>query len=262
MGSFDAAERALVSVWVPTQESATDDPVVIDIRGGDVAIDLGIDTTERTPTLLLPGVGLLGATRFQLRLKRAVDILVSSVALVVLSPVFLAIAMAVKVTSQGPLFYKCPRIGIGGEPFVFVKFRTMYVGADCRKTELLEHNEASGPIFKMKDDPRITPVGRFLRKTSLDEIPQLAHVLSGKMSLVGVRPHLPEEVAAYSDVERQRLLVKPGLTCIWQVSGRSDLDFDTWIQMDLTYVATWTMALDIKLMWRTIGAVVSGRGAY
>jgi lipopolysaccharide/colanic/teichoic acid biosynthesis glycosyltransferase len=127
---------------------------------------------------------------------------------------------------------------------------------------LVELNEATGPIFKVRDDPRMTKVGRVLRKLSIDEMPQLLHVLSGKMSLVGPRPPLPEEVVTYSEFEWQRLSVQPGITCIWQVSGRSDLDFDTWVQMDIQYIEEWTLSSDLRLLLRTVPAVLTGRGAY
>jgi len=237
---------------------------VVDLTGDDVVIDKTSAVQPAEPDLYcVPWEkGLLAATPFQLAVKRAIDIIGATIALVLLSPVFLVVAIAVKLSSPGPVLFKQTRIGKYGEPFTFLKFRSMRVGADNEKRNLIDLNEVDGPVFKIREDPRITSVGRFLRKTSLDELPQLLHVLSGRMSLVGVRPPVPEEVAEYSAYERQRLLIKPGLTCIWQVSGRSDLDFRTWMRMDLEYIENWSLALDLKLILKTFSAVLSGRGAY
>lgn len=260
MGSLDK----VLGVTPPSEahhaDSVYDGNVLIDITGEAVSIEIA--DSDVAELILTPHAGLLGATPRQLLTKRLVDVIGSAIAMVLFAPLFLILAVGVKVTSPGPVFYSRPRVGKNGEPFRFTKFRTMYIDADERKGALLEYNEVGGPIFKMRDDPRITAFGRFLRRTSLDELPQLMHVLSGRMSLVGVRPQLPEEVAAYTAVHAQRLLVKPGLTCIWQVSGRSDLDFETWIRMDLEYIATWSPTLDAKLLLKTLGAVASGRGAY
>jgi lipopolysaccharide/colanic/teichoic acid biosynthesis glycosyltransferase len=210
----------------------------------------------------MPAGGLHAAARWQLAAKRAIDIVGASLALLLLSPVLIAAAIAVKLSSPGPVFYISDRVGKDGRPFPFAKFRSMRSDAEYEKPQLVELNEASGPVFKVRDDPRITKAGRVLRKLSIDELPQLFHVLSGKMSLVGPRPPLPEEVVTYSEIEWQRLLVKPGITCIWQVSGRSDLDFDTWVQMDIQYIDEWTVFGDVRLLLRTIPAVLTGRGAY
>ena len=206
--------------------------------------------------------GLLGATRWQLATKRLVDIAASVIAIIVLGPLLLAIALLVKITSRGPVFFVQRRVGKGGQPFRMVKFRSMYRGAADRRNEHVHRNMHEGPIFKIRDDPRITPIGRAIRKFSIDELPQLFNVLLGDMSLVGPRPPLPEEFLRYSSRDRGRLLVKPGVTCIWQVSGRSDLDFTTWVDMDLEYIETWSLRLDFKLMVKTVPAVLSGRGAY
>lgn len=195
-------------------------------------------------------------------MKRAIDVAVASVLLVLLAPVFVAVAAAVRLTSAGPVIYRQTRIGRDGRPFAFWKFRSMYADADAQRNDLEAHNEAVGPIFKIRDDPRVTPVGYWLRRLSLDELPQLCHVWSGKMSLVGPRPHLPDEVAAYGDRERRRLYVKPGITCIREVSGRSELEFDAWIDLDLRYIDEWSLGLDLKIMAKTIPAVLTGRGAY
>jgi lipopolysaccharide/colanic/teichoic acid biosynthesis glycosyltransferase len=237
-------------------EADTETAAVIDLRTGSpvVAIDPGI--------AVLPRTGYLAASRWQLAVKRAMDVVVSGVALVVLAPLFVVITVAVLTTSRGGLLYKQDRIGQHGEMFRFWKFRSMRANAHEEKSTLWGLNEQDGPIFKIRKDPRVTRVGRILRRLSLDELPQLVHVFTGRMSLVGPRPHLPEEVAAYSPRAQQRLAAKPGITCIWQVSGRSDLDFETWIDLDLEYVHTWNLRQDLRLLAKTVPAVVSGRGAY
>ena len=201
--------------------------------------------------------------RRQQHFKRAIDIIGALLALLILAPVFIIAALSVAFTSAGPVFFRQPRVGHLGKEFGFIKFRSMYIDAEKRKAELQELNEHdSGPIFKIRNDPRITPVGRIMRKLSIDELPQLFHVLTGEMSLVGPRPPLPAEVETYRPYEYARLLAKPGMTCIWQVSGRSDLDFATWVKMDIAYMAEWSLWLDLKLLIKTIPAVLSGRGAY
>ena len=205
---------------------------------------------------------MLGASQWERAAKRLIDVVIAAVALIVLSPVLVCAALMVKLTSRGPVFYAQDRVGYRGRRFRLLKFRSMCRDADERRHELIDLNEADGPVFKIHDDPRITKAGRVLRRLSLDELPQLIHVLSGKMSLVGPRPPLPEEVAAYSLWEAQRLLAKPGITCIWQTSGRSDLDFRTWVSMDIAYIRDWSLWLDVKLLVRTVPAVLSARGAY
>lgn len=209
-----------------------------------------------------PPHGLLDAASWQIVVKRAIDIVMSALAVVVLTPVLLAVALLISVTSRGPVFYVQARVGRGGEPFRMLKFRSMYRDVHARRYEHAEQNIHQGPIFKIRDDPRITPVGRAIRRLSIDELPQLFNVLMGSMSLVGPRPALPEEFLDYTERERQRLLVKPGVTCIWQVSGRSDVDFDTWIDMDLEYIEGWSLRMDLKLLAKTVPAVITGRGAY
>lgn len=238
-----------------------------EFSAGDMA-DI-VEVTPRIPRavearlpVLDPSRGLLGANEPQLRVKRMMDFTVALVAIVLLSPVFLLLALTIKFTSPGPIFYISDRVGQYGQIIKILKFRSMYTDAEYRKAELEEVNEMSGPVFKMKDDPRITPIGRLIRKLSLDELPQLLHVLTGEMSLVGPRPAIPAEVDTYDDGERQRLLVKPGLTCIWQVSGRNDVDFDTWMRMDIEYIQEWTPRLDVALLAKTVPAVVLARGAY
>jgi len=193
--------------------------------------------------------------------KRAIDVVGSAVGLVLLSPVFLLTALAVKLGSPGPVFYTSRRAGVRGQPFRFFKFRTMYLDAEQRKADLLAHNEVSGPVFKMTNDPRITPVGRVLRKTSIDELPQLWNVLRGDMSLVGPRPPLPEETRFYAPWQRRRLEGKGGLTCIWQVSGRSNVQFEDWVRMDIHYLERRSLWRDLLILVQTFPAVFSCRGA-
>ncbi|WP_240529704.1 exopolysaccharide biosynthesis polyprenyl glycosylphosphotransferase [Streptomyces mangrovisoli] len=195
-------------------------------------------------------------------LKAALDRCLALTALVVLAPVLAAVAVAVKVSSRGPVLYLHERIGRDGRPFVMWKFRTMRVGADRQKADLARDNDHDGLMFKMRRDPRVTRVGHWLRRTSLDELPQLVNVLRGDMSLVGPRPPLAEEVAHYTPVEWRRLTVRPGMTGLWQISGRSDLSWDETVQLDLSYVDNWSFTSDVDLMARTFRAVVDGRGAY
>ena len=204
----------------------------------------------------------MGAARWRLALKRVVDLVVSGLAIIVLAPFLAAVALLVKLTSRGPVFFVQQRVGRGGEPFRMIKFRSMYVDAHDHRDEHLVDNIHDGPIFKIREDPRVTGVGRVIRRLSIDELPQLFNVLKGNMSLVGPRPPLPEELLTYTEREMERLLVKPGITCIWQVSGRSDLDFQTWVDMDLEYIDTWSLRLDVKLLAKTLPAVITGRGAY
>jgi lipopolysaccharide/colanic/teichoic acid biosynthesis glycosyltransferase len=194
--------------------------------------------------------------------KRFLDIIFASVFLAIFALPLLLVALLVKLTSRGPAFYVSERVGLGGQRFKFYKFRTMRVDAEEQLHELLAHNEKDGPIFKMEQDPRVTPIGAFLRKSSLDEVPQMIHVLTGKMTLVGPRPPVPREVEFYSCEEWQRLSVKPGLTCYWQIQGRSDLDFETWMELDRKYIEEMSFWTDLKILAKTPIAVLSGRGAY
>ncbi|MFJ3925801.1 sugar transferase [Streptomyces sp. NPDC090022] len=195
-------------------------------------------------------------------LKSVLDRTGAAVGLLLLAPVFLALVLAIRGGSRGPAFYRQRRIGRDGVPFTMWKFRTMVTDADRLKAELSAANENDGLMFKMRRDPRVTRVGRMLRRTSLDELPQLINVLAGDMSLVGPRPPLPEEVAQYDEVELRRLTVRPGMTGLWQISGRSDLSWDETIQLDLSYVDNWSFTSDVDVVARTFRAVVDGRGAY
>ncbi len=199
---------------------------------------------------------------WQLLAKRLLDIVISALLLVLLSPLFLVIALAIKLTSPGPVFYEWRVMGLNKQPFTSWKFRTMVPNADRLKEQLLAYNEMKGPVFKMKDDPRVTPIGRILRKFSLDELPQLYSVLKGDMSLVGPRPPLVTEVYRFENWQRRKLSIRPGLTCLWQVNGRSEItDFDEWARLDLEYIDHWSLALDFKILLKTIPVVLLGRGA-
>jgi len=195
--------------------------------------------------------------------KRAIDVLVSTGMLILLSPLFFVLAILIKFTDGGPIFFRQKRVGLYSIPFDFVKFRSMCVNAEALKAELMKQNKHGNSItFKMCRDPRVTWIGRILRKTSLDELPQLWNVLKGEMSLVGPRPAVIPEVMKYNSQERRRLGCVPGLTCIWQVSGRADLDFQQQVALDIRYIRERTLWLDFKLMALTVPAVLSGKGAY
>jgi len=193
--------------------------------------------------------------------KRLVDVSMSTVLLVLALPVVTAIALIIKMSDRGGVLYRQTRCGLNGRRFTLYKFRTMVEGAEERKRELLHLNEMDGPVFKLKRDPRVTWFGRILRRFSLDELPQLWNVLRGDMSLVGPRPPIPDEVARYQRWQRRRLSMKPGLTCLWQVSGRNQIDFDRWMELDLEYIDSWSPWLDVKILFKTLPAVLSGRGA-
>ncbi|WIB26941.1 sugar transferase [Curtobacterium sp. MCSS17_015] len=194
--------------------------------------------------------------------KRAFDVVGALCGLVLLAPVAAAIAVAIRLDDGGPVLFRQQRVGRGGSEFSIVKFRTMCVDAEDRKAELLAANEGSGPLFKLQADPRVTRVGAFLRRTSLDELPQLWNVLTGSMSMVGPRPALPGEVAVYADYAERRLLVTPGITGLWQVSGRSDLDWAEGVRLDLHYVENWSFLHDLVILARTVPSVLRSRGAY
>lgn len=193
--------------------------------------------------------------------KRAFDILISSLLLILLLPLFSILALMVKLTSSGTIFYRWRVVGQGGRPFTGYKFRSMYSNADELKKELEALNEMSGPVFKLTDDPRITTVGKWMRRYSLDELPQLYSVLKGDMSLVGPRPPLMTEYVRFTDYQKQKLAVKPGITCLWQVSGRNDVrEFDEWVKLDLDYIRTWTLQLDFRILIKTATEVFVGSG--
>lgn len=185
-------------------------------------------------------------------IKRTIDIIFSILGLVLLSPLLIIIAIIIKIDSKGPIFFAQERVGYKGNHFKMYKFRSMVLNAEELKEKLQEKNEMSGPMFKMKDDPRVTKIGKFIRKTSIDELPQLINVLLGQMSLVGPRPSLPKEVEKFETWMLERLNVKPGLTCYWQVSGRNDIDFEDWMKLDIKYVNERNLWIDIKLIFKTV----------
>ncbi len=194
--------------------------------------------------------------------KRAIDIVGAIIGLIVLAPVMLLVALALRVSGRGPVIFAQERCGLGGRRFRFYKFRTMVEDAEDQRASLVHLNEMRGPMFKISRDPRITRVGAVLRKSSIDELPQLWNVLRGEMSLVGPRPPLPEEVARYDARQAQRLTVTPGITGLWQVSGRSSIDdFDTWLELDLAYARRWSLWLDLRILAKTVVVVISARGA-
>ena len=195
--------------------------------------------------------------------KTVVDVTCASLGILVLSPVFLVCAAVIRLESPGPVIFKQKRIGRDGRPFNFYKFRSMYIDAEQRRQELLKANESKdGVIFKMQKDPRVTRFGRFIRKFSIDELPQLFNVVVGDMSLVGPRPPLPSEVAEYTLEDRKRLTVKPGITCIWQVSGRSDIPFRQQVALDKEYIMSRSLWRDLWILLKTVPAVLTGKGAY
>jgi exopolysaccharide biosynthesis polyprenyl glycosylphosphotransferase len=199
---------------------------------------------------------------YEATLKRAFDIVLSLLGLVATFPLLLAIALAIKLESPGAPIFVQERVGLEGRHFRFYKFRSMFADAEQRRAEVLELNEADGPVFKLRRDPRITRLGSLLRRTSLDELPQLYNVLKGDMSLVGPRPPIPSEVAQYRPSDAIRLSVKPGITCWWQVRGRSDCSFDQWMEYDREYVRSISLAVDLRILLRTVVAVISCAGAY
>ena len=194
--------------------------------------------------------------------KRVIDVVGATLALILLAPLMLVVMIALRLSGRGPVIFTQERCGLGGRRFRFYKFRTMVADAEARRAALWHLNEMTGPVFKISRDPRITRLGAVLRKTSIDELPQLWNVLRGEMSLVGPRPPLPEEVARYDARQAQRLTVIPGITGLWQVSGRSSIDnFDTWLELDLAYARRWSLWLDLRILAKTIVVVISARGA-
>ncbi|GIF08762.1 sugar transferase [Actinoplanes siamensis] len=236
----------------------------VDLVVASALVDVaGARTTIRPfdglPMLHVEHPRLHGGSRL---VKELVDRIGALLLLVLFAPVLLGVAFCVRITSRGPVLFRQVRVGRDGQMFRIFKFRSMYLDAEARLSELRHLNEHDGVLFKMRDDPRVTPVGRWLRRFSLDELPQLLNVLCGQMSLVGPRPPLPTEVAAYADDVRRRLAVKPGMTGLWQVSGRSDLSWEEAVRLDLRYVENWSLSLDLVIMLRTMTAVVRSSGAY
>ena len=232
-----------------------------------VAVDLFHLKIARLTQTEFDGIPLITfettpSKEWQLFVKRIADIVLSGFGIILLSPLFILIAILIKIVSPGPVFYRQKRVGLNGRRFVFIKFRSMRQRAHCELAGLISKNEMAGPIFKIKNDPRIHSLGRFLRKFSIDELPQLFNVFFGQMSLVGPRPPVFREVRQYEPWQRRRLSMRPGITCLWQVSGRNKLTFSEWMKLDLEYIDNWSLWLDFRILIQTIPVVFFGKGAY
>jgi exopolysaccharide biosynthesis polyprenyl glycosylphosphotransferase len=230
-------------------------PALLDVAGPRTTIR----PAAGLPLLHMDHPEFTGARRL---IKSAFDRALACVAMLLVAPLFILVAVIIRLGDGGPALFRQTRVGKNGRPFTVYKFRTMVVDAEARKAELVLRNETGGVLFKMRNDPRITRVGEVLRRYSLDELPQLLNVIRGDMSLVGPRPPLPDEVAKYLDHVRRRLVVKPGITGLWQVNGRSDLSWDESVRLDLRYVENWSLMLDLQILWKTCSAVIRGSGAY
>ncbi|MCC6932185.1 MAG: sugar transferase [Deltaproteobacteria bacterium] len=254
VGCFEQVKTlAEIAVEEGVQVSLAADLFSLEIHKSDISYFGNIPLIHYEPS---------PAGAVSLLVKRLFDIAVSSGALIVLSPLMLATAVAIRLDSEGPIFFRQRRVGLNGRIFTLLKFRSMVDKAHRMLKDLQEHNEMSGPAFKMTNDPRITSLGRFIRKYSIDELPQLFNVLRGDMSIVGPRPPLPSEVSQYQRKQRRRLSMRPGITCTWQVSGRNKIvNFEEWAKMDLEYIDSWNLFIDIKLLLKTIPAVIFARGA-
>ncbi len=244
------------------------EPLVALCAKAGVPVTLLSDLFGNLPPPRVNRLGSLSALSFapvhhnrgELAVKRVIDLVGASLLLAATAPVIGAAALLIRVTSPGPILFRQERCGLYGRRFEFLKLRSMELDADERKPELQDRNEMDGPVFKMRHDPRITPVGRLLRKWSIDELPQLWNVVRGDMSLVGPRPPLPEEVEQYATFERRRLSMRPGITCLWQVSGRNEIGFAEWVKLDIEYIDTWSLLRDLEILLRTIPAVLGGTG--
>lgn len=232
-----------------------------------LAVDLFDFKIARSRQTELDGIPLLTfdtsvAKEWQLFVKRTNEVILSGIGLILLMPFLIMVGILIKLTSPGPVLFKQIRVGLNGREFILYKFRTMFQGAEKKLSKVEQLNEMGGPIFKIKKDPRITPLGKILRKFSIDELPQLFNVFVGHMGLVGPRPPLPEEVEKYETWQRRRLSMRPGLTCLWQIQGRSKIDFEEWMKLDLKYLDNWSLWLDFKILIKTIPVVLFGIGAY
>ncbi|MBF0571960.1 MAG: sugar transferase [Candidatus Omnitrophica bacterium] len=266
-------ENAIDHVFfiVPRSKLDSIEVAILHCETVGVAVSLAVDLFELQFTrakesniLGLPVITFESASDkiWQLLFKRLADIVLSVIALCIIYPFYVLIALVIKMTSKGPVYFIQTRCGLQGRPFSLYKFRTMEEGAEAKLQELLALNEMRGPAFKLKDDPRVTKIGKILRKTSLDELPQLWNVLKGEMSLVGPRPPLPKEVEQYDHWHRRRLSMRPGITCLWQISGRNNIsDFNEWMNLDLEYIDNWSLGLDFKILLKTIPVVLFGVGA-
>ncbi len=280
VGTFDTITRAVIDVAAdtvailpcPELSSAMLRRLVwsLESTGTDIIVagallDVAGPRTSLRPIDGLPMLHLdhaeLAGSRWMIK-RFFFDVFSASLLLILLSPLLLAVALAIRVTSSGPAFFRQTRVGKDGENFTILKLRTMYLDAESRLGELAALNEHDGLLFKIRHDPRVTPLGRWLRRFSIDELPQLFNVVAGQMSLVGPRPPLPSEVAEYPDDLMRRLVVKPGVTGLWQVSGRADLSWEDSMRLDLRYVENWSLTLDLVVLLRTVTAVVRSAGAY
>jgi exopolysaccharide biosynthesis polyprenyl glycosylphosphotransferase len=285
IGDFDPAERAAGEI-VPLLHEHSINAVVVNLAGVDTArLPAVLAACEREGVSVVVRPGFFGRSPFGMRidwfagepvihysaqsappshllLKQIFDYLVGLLLLVLVSPLLLILAIAIKLTSPGPIFFRQERAGLNGRPFQLLKFRSMRIDAEQQQEKLAALNEMTGPVFKIAKDPRVTPIGRFLRRHSLDELPQLWNVVRGEMSLVGPRPLPVSEVKRFSDdAHRRRLSVRPGLTCLWQISGRNDISrFEDWVRLDLAYIDQWSLWLDLKILFGTIPVVLFGRG--
>jgi exopolysaccharide biosynthesis polyprenyl glycosylphosphotransferase len=257
VGSKASDLESLDEILAICKEQGIRTRVAVDIFPAKVS-NLSMEFLENVPLLTF---SMTPDHAFALLLKRAMDIVGALVLLILLLPVMIVVGVLVKLTSRGPAIYRQVRCGLYGRKFVLYKFRSMRDGAEDILWEIRHLNEMDGPVFKMRNDPRVTPLGRFLRKSSMDEFPQFWNVLKGDMSLVGPRAPLPEEVREYSRWQRRRLSVKPGITCLWQVSGRNEIDFYEWMKLDLHYIDNWSLLLDLKILLRTFPVVILGKGA-
>lgn len=251
-----------------TEKGIQESIEILDVMGKSVAILLDDIVTKvaRSRPVDFGGLSMVMYDSYPRRpwqevAKRGMDVILSGIGLIVLSPLFILVAIAIKITSKGPVVFAQERVGLNGRAFKIYKFRSMVVNAEELKEKLAHLNEMSGPVFKIANDPRVTAVGRFIRKTSIDELPQLFNVFKGDMSLVGPRPPLSSEVNLYDSKHRKRLAVRPGITCIWQISGRNQVDFDEWMEMDAEYVDRWSLWLDLGILARTVPVVLGRRGA-
>jgi exopolysaccharide biosynthesis polyprenyl glycosylphosphotransferase len=256
---------------VPRERLAAMEPAILTCEEEGVSVRISLDVLKVGPAHMtvadLGGLPMLTFTRtptdeLSLAVKRAFDVVVSATALLLLAPLLVGVAAAIKLDSPGPVFFRQRRVGLHGRVFDILKFRSMRADAEAMQAALRARNEMSGPVFKIADDPRVTKVGRFIRRTSIDELPQFWNVLVGQMSVVGPRPPIPSEVAQYRRWHRRRLSVRPGITCIWQISGRNQIDFDRWMELDLEYIDHWSLATDLRIFLKTIPAVLGARGAH
>lgn len=259
-----------IYITIPSEKNIINE-LITSIRKYDVQIkiipelfelvtsSISFDQAYDYPCIEIVKTPLRGLNLF---LKRAADIILSILGIIIISPILLIVALLIKLDSKGHVFIHQKRVGKNGAPFHMHKFRSMVNNAEELKEQLEKYNEADGPAFKMKNDPRITRVGRFIRKFSIDELPQLFNVLKGEMSLIGPRPPLPNEVEQYTDFQWRRLDIRPGITGLWQVSGRSDITFDEWVKLDLYYIEKWSISLELKILLKTIPVVLKGEGAY